>query len=489
MRAHTLGHTRFREPEQGWDLPPMGSPGFEASRDGLKVSAAPHQTLDVSGPGVHTRNGNSIELRFNILGSGTGRLEFGFDADEHEYARVELDLAEATVSLATSDWTVPQPVASAPFSVSGHESHSVVIEKQEGGGNLVKSADVRVYIDGERVLVADHLDLLPEMGVRVRVTGAEVLIEEFTHRGAPSGIPEYLHLGGWQVLNAESIEANLDSICRGLVQAADAGVQLLVTPETSITGLFPRSPVTTDRASVAEAEGRLRRFIRDLKDAPYLVAGLPVWDSVPGHALESTRYNVCRVYDPDGETASSHAKVHSAEDDFWHGYRLNEFDVYGVPATLHVCHDRRYPEVWTLPVMFGARLVLHPSNAGDVQGSVDAFEARAKGDSDTSHAFHLNVDGGGGGYIVGPQRDDNLIAVSPECRRDNDAFPMVGRPREGLFHARIRVHDAFGYWPARSFRASEAIAEAYLSLYRSLGGGRHAGSEALAGAESRVGPG
>ena len=492
LRAHSLGHTRFQEPEQGWDLPPVGSPGFEISGDGIMVSATPDRTLDVSGPGVHTRNGDSIELRFRALRPGAGRLEFGFDADLHEYARVELDFVEATVSLATSDWTVPQPVASAPLPVSGHESHTVLIEKQEGSGNLVKNADVRVYFDGERVLVVDGLDLLPEMGVKVRVLGTEVLVEEFTHRGAPSGIPEYLHLGGWQMLNAESIETNLDSICRGMVQAAEAGIQLLVTPETSITGLFQRSPMTRDPAPIAEAEDRLRRFIRELKDAPYLVAGLPAWDSVPGHAVESTRYNVCRVYDPDGEIASSHAKVHSAngiEYDFWHGYRLNELDVYGVPTTLHLCHDLRYPEVWTLPVMFGARLVLHPSNSGHFEGTVDAFEAKAKGDSDTSHAFHLSVNGGGGSYIVGPQRHENLITVSPECRRDNDAFPMVGLVQEGLFHARIRVHDAFGYWPARSFRTSEAVAEAYLPLYRSLGGSRYAGSDALARAESMVGSG
>ena len=492
MTADSLGHTRFQELGQGWDLPPAVSPGFETSGEGIKVSATPDRTLDVSGSGVHTRNGDSIELRFRALGSHAGTLEFGFDADLHEYARVELDFVKATVSLATSDWTVPQPVASAPLSVSGHESHTVLIEKQEGDGNLVKNADVRVYLDGERVLVADGLDLLPEMGVKVRVAGAEVLVEEFTHRGAPSGVPEYLNLGGWQMLNAESVETNLDSICRGLVEAAEAGIQLLVTPETSITGLFPRSPVTRDPAPITEAEDRLRRFIRDLKDAPYLVAGLPAWDSVPGHAVESTRYNVCRVYDPDGEIASSHAKVHSAngiEDGFWHGYRLNELDVYGVPTTLHVCHDLRYPEVWTLPVMFGARLVLHPSNSGGVQGSVDAFEAKAKGDSDTSHAFHLNVNGGGRSYIVGPQRHDNLITVSPECRRDNDAFPMVGPVQEGLFHARIRVHDAFGYWPARSFRASEAVAEAYLSLYRSLGGTRCAGPDALTSAGSRAGSG
>ena len=270
-----------------------------------------------------------------------------------------------------------------------------MIEKREGSGNLVKNADVRVYFDGEQVLSIPDLNLLPEMGVDVKVSGVELLIEEFSHRGTSSGIPEYLHLGAWQMLNVESLEANLDSICRGLAQAAEEGVQLLVTPETSLTGLFPRSPVTMNPGPVAEAERRLKEFIHDLPDAPYVVVGLPVWRRVDGHEVGPTRYNVCRVYDPDGEIASTHDKVHSAEDLFQHGYRLNEFDVRGVPISLHICHDTRYPELWTLPVMFGARLVLHPSNSGRATGSVDRI-----------------------GYLAecGLWRDHSPLAPRPGCR-------------------------------------------------------------------------
>ena len=335
MTAQILGHTQFREPAAGWEWPPTPSPSFEPSGDGLKVSASPQENLKINGPGVHTRNGDSIELRSRRLGPGPGRLSFGFDADGHEYARAEIDFQDTALSFTTSDWTNSQPVASAPLTVSVGESHVILIEKQEGNGNLVKNADVRVYFDGEQVLTMHDLNLLPETAVNISVGGTQMVIEEFTHRGNPSGIPEYLHLGGWQALNVESIEANLDSLCRGLVQAAEQGVQLLVTPETSLTGLFPRSPVTMDPVAVDTAELRLRRFIRDLEDAPYLVAGLPVWKSVTGHAVESTRYNVSRVYDPDGEIVSSHAKVHSAEYDFWHGYHLNEFEVYGFVSLRH----------------------------------------------------------------------------------------------------------------------------------------------------------
>ena len=214
--------------------------------------------------------------------------------------------------------------------------------------------------------------------------------------------------------------------------------------------------MTHDRAAIAEAEAKLRAYLHETRDAPYLVVGLPTWESVPGHRREQTRYNVSRVYDPDGHIVSTHPKIHSCEADLWHGYRLNEFDVCGVPTCMHVCHDGRYPEVWTLPVMFGARLVLHPSNGGHPKCSVDAFETGARRSTSTSHAFYLHVNGGGGSYIAGPQKYDNLIAVSAECRREAPSFPMLGDPQECLVHARIRILDAFGYWPAEHTREQQA---------------------------------
>jgi predicted amidohydrolase len=418
---------------------------------------------------VHTRNGDAIELRFCPLDEGQGTLCFGYSGGM-ESVTVTLDFAEKRLRLRTTDWTCAQPVRDIPLSTRARDEHVLVIEKDEGGGKLVRYADIRVHLDGEQVLAERDLNVLPEMGVTLEVAGGRVLVKGFAHRGMPSPIPEYLHLGGWQMLNVDSIEANLESLRRGIRQAAEKGIELLVTPETSLTGLFPTAPVTQDPHAVAEAEGKLRAYIRETANAPYVVVGLPLWVSVPGHHRDRTRYNVSRIYDPDGHVVSTHAKIHSCETEFWHGYRLHEFSVHGVPTCMHICHDGRYPELWTLPVMFGARLILHPANGGLVGGSIDAFEAKAMRTTSTSHAFYINVNGGGGSYIVGPGKYDNLIAVSAECQRDARTFPMVGPPQECLLHARIRIREAYGYWPVRSFRASEGTAAAYVALYRSLSG-------------------
>ena len=104
--------------------------------------------------------------------------------------------------------------------------------------------------------------------------------------------------------------------------------------------------------------------------------------------------------------------------------------------------------------------------------SIDAFEAGAKASTVTSHAFYMRVNGYGGSFIAGPRKHDNLLAVSDECRRDGSSFPRIGEPKECLVHANIRIAEAFGYWPVRSFRTSEQAARSYLDLYRALRGCR-----------------
>ena len=51
--------------------------------------------------------------------------------------------------------------------------------------------------------------MAPMLGVTLGVAGARLLLTGLKHRGLPSPIPEYLHVGGWQMLNVASIADNL----------------------------------------------------------------------------------------------------------------------------------------------------------------------------------------------------------------------------------------------------------------------------------------
>jgi hypothetical protein len=464
----------FTGPKDGWNWPEKLEPHFAQTPDGLMLLAGSNKTVWLGGDGVHTCNGDSIELHFSLPDNPAGALTFGFQG-EPERAFVKLDFKKSTAIFSTSDWRLNQPVVNTAFQLEKKEVHTLLIEKTEGPGRLVKNADFKVYLDGGRLMEVRDQNVLPEMSVTVGVEGARILLQRFVQRGTPSGIPEYLHIGGWQMANQPDIAANLASICRGLTESANRGVQLLVTPETSLTGLFPEDAVTQNPGPIAEAEARLRSFMRNLKSAPYIIVGLPIWEN--SGAGGEIRYNVSRLYAPDGEIAGTFAKIHSCETNFWHGYRLNEFDIYGVPCCMHICHDGRYPETWTLPVMFGARLVVHPANPMSENKPMPTVSPttlkcvttvqpeRETGAVGSSHAFYLNVSGTGGN-IAGPQKDRKSTV-----EYDKWVTPG-GETYESLFHKRIRVHDAFGYWPTRSFRASEQAAQSYLALYRASGGSR-----------------
>ena len=410
MTGRILSEWNFRRQKGGWVLPALDPDHVQATCQGLHCSAGKDGEVHVDGPGVHTRNNDSVELLFSPEKRRDGRIVFWL-ASFSEYVRAELDLKAGNITLTSSDYTRPQVLARGKFVLPRQSSHLLILEKNEGSGDLVKNADVNVYLNGKKLLSAQDINVAPEMGVKVQVTSGRFLLRRFIHRGIPSGIPEYFHVGAWQAMNTPSVETNLQSLFRGLRLAAECGVQLLVTPETSITGLFPLHRVTRNIAAVTAAERKLQRFMKRLKNAPHLVAGLPVWKTVAGHRKKKTRYNASRLYDPDGHIMASFPKIFSCEDGFWNGYRLHEFNICGVPTCMYICHDGRYPDVWTLPVMFGSRLILHPSNGGRIRSSIEAFETTLSHATLTSHAFYVLVNGGGGSGIAGPGKGNNIIAV------------------------------------------------------------------------------
>ena len=58
-----LHETRFRSAAAGWNAPSASDAEWERTPDGLLLSAPGDGKVSVSGPGIHTRNGDTIALR------------------------------------------------------------------------------------------------------------------------------------------------------------------------------------------------------------------------------------------------------------------------------------------------------------------------------------------------------------------------------------------------------------------------------------------
>jgi predicted amidohydrolase len=71
---------------------------------------------------------------------------------------------------------------------------------------------------------------------------------------------------------------------------------------------------------------------------------------------EGVRRNAALVLGPDGKLVHRYYKMHVVEPYNRNGDRLAFFLIDGVPATLFICHDERYPELMRIPVLGGARI-------------------------------------------------------------------------------------------------------------------------------------
>lgn len=464
----------FKEKNDAWSVPKhTTAPSVAVCEKGIQVDA--QKRSQFTGEGVHTRNGDAIELIFSLPESAEerGTLLFGFFAPGKEFAIISLNFNNKTAELLTGDWRYNQPFGVANFELEDKEKHILRLEKGEGRGKLVKLANLDVFLDGNRVFSLKDLNLLPEMGVMAGVENGKLIFKEFNHYGNPLPYPEYMRVGGLTCLSEKDIKKNLGSICRGISDAAEKGIRLLLVAETGLSGLYPMHPVTFDKKGISEGERLLTEYISKTPNAPYTIVGLPIWEQGPFG--KQIRYNAMRVYAPDGSVLETCRKIHSCEYEFQSGLRLNEFEIDGLPISLHVCHDQRYPELATLPVMFGARLVLHPKGTADINdlpnpNTADYYHGWSEETANYLNAFYLET--GGVGHISGPRGGGTVLCVSENAEKDNGRAPFIGKTCYNVFYSDIRLHDAFGYWPMRSFRASEEVAAAYLNLYRAMGGKR-----------------
>src|SRR4029078_7491457 len=103
----------------------------------------------------------------------------------------------------------------------------------------------------------------------------------------------------------------------------------------------------------------------------YAVVGMPYRE---GDRL----YNSAVVIDPAGKVVERYHKIQLAEDWPDAGDHLSVFKVDGVPCSIIICHDERYPELVRLPVLAGARVVFYLSHESGIRAESKIGPYRAQ---------------------------------------------------------------------------------------------------------------
>ena len=165
-------------------------------------------------------------------------------------------------------------------------------------------------------------------------------------------LPETLRVFSVQMPVTGDLDVNLTAIRQGIEEAAQAGARVAVFPETALSGF--------DRATIAALDWDALQTAMEAVAAAAAANDIYVIYGTATPSPHDRPYNSGMVIGLDGEEIF---RYHKSFPEAWFepGERLALFEIDGIPATMIVCHDSRFPELVRIPVIAGARICFYIS--------------------------------------------------------------------------------------------------------------------------------
>lgn len=275
---------------------------------------------------------------------------------------------------------------------------------------------------------------------------------------SPTAKPrQTLRVAAVQMRSASNLAENVIKIRQHLKSSAADGARVVVFPECALSGYLDSDYIQgLTREQLADAELQVADACRE--NNIYAVVGTP-------HRDGDKLYNSAVVIGPAGQVLERYHKIQLAEAWPAGGDHLAVFKIDGVPCSIIICHDERYPELVRLPVLAGARLIFYVSHesgikqehkiapyraqiqARAVENTVYVVQANAPANEDTSGSH-------GQSRVIGP--DGNIVeeasvfgedvvratldlsrATGSMARQSVDRGPLGEWWREGIKQVRI----------------------------------------------------
>lgn len=223
-----------------------------------------------------------------------------------------------------------------------------------------------------------------------------------SERGRPTP-PRTLRAAAVQFRSCRDLDRNVAGITAHIRRLGERGVRVAIFPECALTGYFEDVATSTPAETLAEAERRVADACREA--SIYAILGTPHRD---GEAL----YNSATVIDPSGQVIERYHKVQLAEPWPTPGDHLSVFPVDGVPCSIIICHDERYPELVRLPVLAGARVVFYLSHESGVrqEQKLGPYRAQIQARAVENTVYVVQANAPANGDLTGSHGQSRIIA-------------------------------------------------------------------------------
>ena len=163
-----------------------------------------------------------------------------------------------------------------------------------------------------------------------------------------------LKVAAVQFRSTPDLADNRRRIVATIAKLAAGKVDVAVFPECALTSYNDAAIRAHSADAIAAAEDSIRAACRDNRIAAIV-------GSV--HKINGKIYNSAIVIDAQGELVERYGKVMLAGEKWaTPGNHIAYFELNGIPSTVIICHDERYPELARLPAIKGARMLYYISH-------------------------------------------------------------------------------------------------------------------------------
>jgi predicted amidohydrolase len=231
----------------------------------------------------------------------------------------------------------------------------------------------------------------------------------------PPPLPKSLRVAAVQMRSTRDLDANLKHTRDLLRQCAADGVQVAVFPKCSVTGYFDDLIPKLTVEQLVAAEKKVAEACREFRIAA--VVGMPWRD---GENL----FNSAVVIDETGRIVERYHKVQLAEKWPSWGDHLSVFRLRGVPCSVIICHDERYPELVRLPVLAGSRVVFYLSHESPLQqeAKLNPYRAQIQARAVENGVFIVHANAPANADATGSHGQSRLIAPDGNILKEAGMF-------------------------------------------------------------------
>ncbi len=232
---------------------------------------------------------------------------------------------------------------------------------------------------------------------------------------APTPPHGTLRVAAVQLRSTRDLDRNVSAIVENLRKCAETGVRVAVFPECALSGYFEDVVTRLDAHEIEAAERKVAEACHEL--GIYAIVGAP-------HREGNSLFNSAVVFDPSGRVLERYHKIQLAEPWPTPGDHLSVFPVDGVPCSILICHDERYPELARLPVLAGARVLFYLSHESGIrqESKIAPYRAQIQARAVENSVFVVHANAPANEDTTGSHGQSRIIAPDGNILEEASIF-------------------------------------------------------------------